>query len=110
MVAEIHADGGTGGGNGNLTQHVEYVDADTTRTTSYTYDWRDRRVTTDGEEDYFEQVYYDHLDRVVKTERYDTTVEGNLIARSETDYDDLGRVYQRRTYAVDPTTGLTGHV
>ena len=81
----------------------------TTRTTSYGYDWRDRRTTTDGEEDFFESVSYDNLNRQISIERYDTTQSGNLVARSDTSFDDLGRVYQKQVYAVDPATGTVGN-
>ncbi len=89
-----------------VTQHV---DASTTRVTSFTFDWRNRRTDTDGEIDFYEKVYYDNLDRVTKTERYDTTANGNLIARSETKYDDRGRVYQTIRYGVNPSTGTVGN-
>ena len=32
----------------------------------------------DGEIDFYEQVCYDNLDRVIRTDRRDTTVNGNL--------------------------------
>jgi hypothetical protein len=67
----------------------------TTRVTSFTYDWRGRRIATDGEVDFYEQTTYDNLDRVTKVERYDTTANGNLVARSETNYDARGRVCRR---------------
>ena len=50
---------------------------------------------------------YDNLDRVTRTERYNTALSGNLIARSDTSYDDRGRVYQQVRYGVDPTTGAS---
>lgn len=93
----------------NLTQTTSYANATKTRVTTFTYDWRNRRVTQDGEVDRFVKLYYDNLDRVIKTERFDTTESGNLIARSETNYDDLGRVYQTVTHAVDPITGQVGN-
>lgn len=99
----------TDGGDGNLTEMTQYVDDTTTRITDMTYDFRNRRVTTDGEVDYFKKSYYDNLDRVTKSERYDTSEEGNLIARSETLFDDRGRVYQSIRYAVDPDTGDVGN-
>lgn len=80
-----------------------------TRTTSYTYDFRGRRTATDGEEDLYEKTYYDNLNLVTKTERYDTTANGNLISRNETKYDSRGRDYQTKRYAVDPTTGTVGN-
>ena len=66
-------------------------------------------MTIDGELDYFEKRYYDNLDRVVKTERYDTTEQGNLIARSESFYDDRDRVYQTKRYAIDVSDGTVGN-
>ena len=66
--------------------------------------------------------HYDNLDRVVKAERYyDADADGpgssadapdqndTLLARSETFYDDRGRVYRTKTYAVDPATGTPGN-
>ncbi len=102
-------DGGAAGGDGNLTQQTQYAAASDARVTSFTYDFRDRRVTTDGEVDDFQKLYYDNLDRVVKSERYDTTSGGNLIARSETKFDPRGQVYQTIRYGVDPGTGTVGN-
>ena len=111
VVAEFEYDSGCGcgGADGRMTEETRHVDSTTTRVTEHDYDWRGRRVTTDGELDYFEKRYYDNLDRVVKTERYDTTEQGNLIARSESFYDDLGRVYQTKRYAVNVDTGTVGN-
>ena len=109
LVPENEYDDGLDGGDGNLTEMTQHVDGTTSRVTSLTYDFRNRRVTTDGEVDYFDESYYDNLDRVVKSERYDTSAEGNLIARSETRFDDRGRVYQSIRYAVDPDTGDVGY-
>jgi len=81
----------------------------TTRVTTYSYDFRGRRIATDGEVDVYEKRTYDNLDRVTKVERHDTTANGNLIARSETKYDDRGRVYQSIRHGVDPSTGTVGN-
>ena len=81
----------------------------TTRVTKYSYDFRGRRIATDGEIDFYEKRTYDNLDRVTKVDRHDTTSGGNLIARSETKYDDRGRVYQSVHYGVDPSTGTVGN-
>ncbi|MEO8494004.1 MAG: hypothetical protein ABI614_02965, partial [Planctomycetota bacterium] len=80
-----------------------------TRVTTYSYDFRGRRIATDGEVDAYEKRTYDNLDRVTKVERYDRTADGNLIARSETKYDDRGRVYQSVQHGVDPSTGTVGN-
>jgi hypothetical protein len=69
LVTENEYDGGSAGGDGNRTQQTQHVDASTTRVTSFTFDWRNRRTDTDGEVDFYEKVYYDNLDRVTKTER-----------------------------------------
>ena len=108
QVSQNQYDGGNDGGDNNLTQATAYVDGSTTRVTSFVYDWRNRRVDSDGEVDYFQRVAYDNLDRVVKSERYNTTSNGHLIARSETKYDDRGRVYQTVRYGVNPATGSVG--
>lgn len=109
LVTSYEYDHGQAGGDGNLTEQTQHVDADTARVTQFVYDWRNRRTDTDGEIDFYEKLDYDNLDRVTKTERYDTTVEGNLIARSERKYDDRGRVYQTIRYGVDPSTGAVGN-
>lgn len=110
-VSEKQYDGGSAGGDGNLTQVTQYVSGTSgdTRVTAYGYDWRNRQTSRDGEVDDYAKTYYDNLDRVVKTERYDTTSVGNLIAKQEVSYDDLGRVYQTDSYAVDPSDGSVGN-
>lgn len=108
-VSENEYDGGSDEGDSNLTEVTMHVDGSTTRVTSYTYDWRNRRTIEDGEVDHCAKSYYDNLDRVIKSERYNTTTGGNLIARSETAYDDRGRVYETTTYAVDPSNGSVGN-
>ena len=80
----------------------------TTRVTTYTYDWRGRRVATDGEVDFYQETAYDNLDRPTVTQRRDTTSGGNLVAKRETKYDARGRVYQTVRYGVNPATGAVG--
>ena len=81
----------------------------TTRATTFSYDFRGRRIATDGEVDFYEKNYFDNLDRVIKVERYNTTANGNLIARSETKFDDRGRVYRMIRHGVNPSTGSVGN-
>jgi len=81
----------------------------TTRVTTYSYDFRGRRIATDGEVDFYEKRTYDNLDRVTRVDRHDTTSGGNLIARSDTKYDDRGRIYQSVHYGVDTSTGSVGN-
>jgi len=110
IVSAGEFDHGTDGGDGNLTESIRHVNGTTTRVSSMTFDFRNRKITTDGEVNYFEKLYYDNLDRVVKVERYNSTALGNLVSRIETKFDDRGRVYQTQRYAVDPATGAVGNV
>lgn len=109
QVTGYEFDDGTAGGDNNLTKQTQYATASNTRVTSYSFDWRNRNTDTDGEIDFFQKVYYDSLDRITKTERYDTTSVGNLTECSETKFDDLGRIYQTIMYGVDPSTGSVGN-
>ena len=111
MVSANVYDGGSAGGDGNLTQATQYVSATSgdTRVTSYGYDWRDRQTSIDGEVDFYAVYTYDNLDRITQIQRYNTTSSGNLIGQSATNYDNRGRIYQRITYAVDPSTGTVGN-
>lgn len=107
VTAKVY-DNGTAGGDGNLTERTLYVNATDMRVTMFTYDFRSRLVTTDGELDYFEKNDYDNLNRKIKVERYDTGAAGPLIARSEALFDDRGRVYRTIRHGVNPSTGVVG--
>jgi len=109
LVTGTVYDGGVAGGNGNVTQLLQQVDGSTTRTNTMTYDFRDRRITNQGEINFFEQLSYDNLDNTVQVDRYNTTAAGNLIDRKVTQFDDMGQVYQKTRYAVDPATGTVGN-
>jgi RHS repeat-associated protein len=109
QVSAFQYDTGLVGGDNNLTQDSRYVDASTIRVTNFIYDWRNRRTDTQGPLDFYEKVYYDNLDRIVKTERYNTSLSGNLVARGVVHFDDLSRVYQTLRYGVDPATGTAGY-
>ena len=107
-ITALEYDGGVAGGDGNVTKQTQYVTASDTRVTTFIYDFRNRRFETDGEIDYFEKLTLDNLDRVTRTERYDTSTSGNLVARSDTKYDARGRVWRTIRYGVDPATGTIG--
>lgn len=109
LVTANEYDGGNKGGDGNLTSQTQYVTAADTRVTTFGFDWRDRRITTDGELDLFQKDYFDNLDHLVKTELYDTAATGHLVARSETKFDNRGRIYRTLRYGVDPSTGTVGN-
>ncbi|WP_245764674.1 RHS repeat-associated core domain-containing protein [Planctomicrobium piriforme] len=93
------------GGDGNLTQQTQSVDDTVDRVTSYSYDFRNRLIATDGEEDFYETRTYDNLNNLVRVERYDTTAEGNLVSRVDTHFDDLNRVYRTVRWGIDPASG-----
>ena len=111
LVATNVYDGGTGGGDGNLTSETRHVDSSSgnDRVTTFTYDWRNRRIITDGEVDLYVESTYDNLDRVTLTQRRNTTSSGTVIGKEETFYDELGRVFQTKRYAVNASTGSVGN-
>ncbi|MBN8625807.1 MAG: RHS repeat-associated core domain-containing protein [Planctomycetes bacterium] len=104
-------DGGASGGDGNLTQQTQFVDASGTndRVTDFGYDWRDRRTSVDGELEFFLELTHDNLDRVVQVDQLNDTENGQLLGRSQTFYDDQGRVYQAKRYSVNPSNGALGN-
>jgi RHS repeat-associated protein len=103
-------DGGSAGGDGNLTQVTQYVSATTgdTRVTNYAYDFRDRRTSMTDATSRYTVYTYDNLTRQIEVQSYATS-SGNLYAQSQVNFDDRGRVYQTLTYAVDPSTGTVGN-
>ena len=103
-------DNGSPGGDGNLTQLTQFVDATGTNdvVTTYTYDWRDRQVTAAGALNFFQEAAYDNLNHITEIDSYNGS-GGNLIARSQTLWDNRGRVYQSIVYGVDPDTGTVGN-
>ncbi len=114
-----------GGGGSQLAATVQHIDETTFRLTEYLYDWRNRQQYVLAEADdegrkTFARTHYDNLNQVTKTERYydvagdgvdadsDPNPDDRLIARSETFYDDRGRSYLSKAYAVDPSDGSVG--
>jgi hypothetical protein len=109
-----------GGGSEMLAGVMQHVDPDTFRLTEYLYDWRNRRQYVLADEDdqgrsTFTYLYYDNLERVIRSEQYQHTAAGAvdptadpgtgdiLIARSETSYDDRGgRTRPRPTPSIPP--------
>jgi len=109
LVESYEYDGDVDKGDGNATQATQYQDSVTARVTNYTYDFRNRLITIDGEIDFYQVNTYDNLDRVTKAQQYNTSASGNLVSQSATNYDNRNRVYQTIRYAVDPSTGLVGN-
>jgi RHS repeat-associated protein len=105
-----------GGGSGNLVSETRHVDFLTWHTTDFEYDWRGRQLhvfppADDAGRTVYTKATYDNLDRATKQERY-LEISGSadrLLARSETFYDDRGRVYQTKRYAVDVSDGSVGN-
>ncbi|MCG8650728.1 MAG: RHS repeat-associated core domain-containing protein, partial [Pirellulales bacterium] len=107
-------DGGSAGGASLLTRVQRWVDANTIRTTNFAYDYRGRRTLAYGEESRCSQRVYNNLDQATETTEHDgctgsPPVPGTLLGKRETFFDDRGRVYQHKTYAVDPSTGVVGN-
>lgn len=109
QITGMEYDNGSDGGDGNLTEQTAYVNAFTTRVTNFEYDFRNRRIVTDGELDFYQTTEYDNLSQTIRVDRRNTSSGGNLIARSETKFDNRGRVYQTIRYAVNPATGSVGN-
>jgi RHS repeat-associated protein len=110
QIAANQYDGGSAGGDGNLTQQTQYVSATSgdTRVTAFAYDFRDRQISMTDATNRYAAYTYDNLDRQTQVQSFATS-GGNLYAQSQTNYDDRSRVYQTLTYAVDPSTGTVGN-
>ena len=107
-------DSGSAAGPGNLTKVERWVDANTTRTTNFVYDFRSRQTIVIGEESQCSQSVYDNLDQVTETTQHNgcsgsPPVPGTQIAKQESFFDDRGRLYQSKTYAVNPSSGVAGN-
>ncbi len=108
--------------DGNLIESETYVDPTGSappRTTYYQFDWQDRQIGTlaaDGvatidtldnqgetteEQTFADAIYNTSTDQIV----YAST---DLRAQSVSEYDSNGRVYESRTYYVDPSSGAVG--
>ncbi|HEX7449814.1 MAG TPA: RHS repeat-associated core domain-containing protein [Pirellulales bacterium] len=108
VVTEYQYDGGLYSLDGNRTQETQHVDSSTTRSTAFSFDWRDRQVQSTAAQDWYLVAILDNLSRATQVDRH-AKASGNLIGRSKTFYDDRGRVYQTITYGVDPSTGNVGN-
>jgi len=101
-------DAGAAAKNGNLTQMTRWENASTTRVTNYGYDFRNRRTSLTGEVNTKDLYTYDNLDRITQVDRKNGATDV-LIGRQTVNYDYRDRVYQRLTYAVNPSTGAVGN-
>ena len=81
------------------------------RIVEYRYDWRDRRttvITTDGTHVFHGVAELDNLNRTVIARQERTGSPNVLIGKNETLYDNRGRVYQTKRYAVSDA-GVAGN-
>ncbi|MCG8651129.1 MAG: hypothetical protein MI861_14925, partial [Pirellulales bacterium] len=113
-VSQNTYDSGSAGGASNLTKVETWVDSNTTRSTNYVYDFRSRRIMVIGEESQCTQNTYNNLNQLTEVTGHDgctgtPPVAGTLLSKQESFFDDRGRVYQSKTYAVDPSTGTVGN-
>ncbi len=96
---------------GNLLESRTYFDtgASDYYATEYQYDWRNRLTDVLTAADTVTHYEYDNLGRTVCSKTYasdDFMLEASeLRAQTQTLHDDLGRVYESRTYEVDPDDG-----
>ncbi|MGE0438834.1 MAG: hypothetical protein AB7P94_18010, partial [Steroidobacteraceae bacterium] len=120
-VEEVEYDGGASGGkaNGLVTKRTTFVEGSTTgrRDTIYAYDTRNRPYKVTNPQSPHGVTRYDNLGRVVASAAY-TDVSGvttstditassssNRIALSRTFYDQVGQVYEQRSYQIVQSTG-----
>lgn len=99
--------------NGLVTSETRPVGAaHDDRLTVFSYDWRDRLVSTTAADGTLRSVSYDNLDRPVRNETYQS-LGGALLYRSDAAYDNLGRTYRTTLWSVsggvasDPVTADT---
>lgn len=86
--------------NGLVTSETRPVDtSQADRVTAFSYDWRDRRVSTTSGDGSVSSVAYDNLDRPIRTERHQN-LGGTLLYRSDAAYDNLGRTYRTTLWSV----------
>ena len=106
--------GSSKGGNGHLTQVKSYHDDSNSNSTSYTYDYRGRRLLTTPPAAPYTLTKYDNMDRVVAVGTYSsapsstadpTTTTSNRLALSETAHNNRGQVYQTKRHEIDASDG-----
>ncbi len=111
-------DGGSDGGNGQLTSRTLRVQDSSTgeRVTTYTYDYRGRTILETNPTAPHALHKYDNLGRRVATALYSsapgsplstdpTTTATNRLSLSETFYDELGRTWKTLRHKIDTADG-----
>ena len=112
-LSKMTYDDGNAHGPSLITSVETWVDGSSTRITQYQYDFRRRRTVTVAPEFQCTQQVYNNLNQAIETTQHNGVtgsppVPGTLIGKQQRFSDDRGRVYQSKTYAVDPTTGAVG--
>jgi RHS repeat-associated protein len=109
QTEELEYDGGSSGGDGNLTKRTLLPEGlgGPERVTDMTYDWRNRLETVTGEEDFFEKYTSDNFNRLIKTERREGNISGDLGWIRENKIDTRGRVYRRTRQGTAGGSGPT---
>jgi len=104
-----------GVGDGNRTRSSLFTSALNSLDTLYQYDFRDRGTNQLGPDGVGLRRTYDNLDHVVVMEIYadgnsNFTLEAaELRRKTETRFDEKGKVYQTVVHQVDPATGTIGN-
>ncbi len=105
LITEREYDSGSVGGNGNLTMVTAWFSHEgggENRITRFLYDWRDRRIQTNGEENFHEFYTLDFRGLVTVIERRGSeTIDGTLLMRSTSDFDVRGRAWRRSVLSVE---------
>ncbi|MFG0252524.1 MAG: hypothetical protein ACF8NJ_06585, partial [Phycisphaerales bacterium JB038] len=117
-ISETQYDGDADGGNSLVTKTIAHLDdtGSNKRETTYTYDYRGRRVITIPPTAPYTLVKYDNLGRVLAVGQYSasgglavgddpTTEQTARLALSETDYDELGRPWKSTRHEIDASDG-----
>jgi RHS repeat-associated protein len=99
-------------GNGTVTSSIAYASGTVSYTTTNTYDYRNRLITTLGPDSVLTNITLDNLGRATQTETYangSITPTANLRSRVQLDYDERGQVYRSTSWQVDPVYGIVGN-
>ena len=118
-IEELEYDSGNDDGNGYLTKRTRYVVDGTTdkRETTYEYDLRGSVLLETRAEKPHAFNKYDNMNRLVASGRFSstasitvgtddpTTETTNRLALSQTEYDEMGRVWKSKRHEIDASDG-----
>jgi type II secretory pathway component GspD/PulD (secretin) len=106
MVTQNEYDNGVAGRDGNLTLTKAWGDGNTNRQTQFSYDFRNRQISVLGEENTYSETTYDNLNRPLLRQTRTGSSAGSLLSKSQTDYDNRGRVFRSTIWGVHADTGV----